>query len=299
MKCLLVTGASGFLGSYITRHFRTTGWRVVLGTRNHNETLAGDEYFPMFREEASLAKRLASLAPDAIIHCAGCASVPQSVTHPLEDFQAGPVLTFEILNALRQAQPDCRFIFLSSAAVYGNPAALPVSEDHPPVPLSPYGFHKLQSEQLCAEFATVYNVPTTSARIFSAYGAGLNRQVIWDICAKAIAGPIQLHGTGQESRDFIHATDVAHGLETILNHGAMRGETYNLSSGTETKISELASLILTKLGLERSVEFNGVVPPGTPLNWRADISRLKALGFSPRVSLEKGIEDVTRHFTNS
>src|SRR5438552_189686 len=79
--------------------------------------------------------------------------------------------------------------------------------------LSPYGYHKRQAELICEEFSRVYALPTAVARIFSAYGPGLRRQVVWDICEKALAtGKLELRGTGAESRDFIHAADIARGL---------------------------------------------------------------------------------------
>jgi UDP-glucose 4-epimerase len=213
------------------------------------------------------------------------------MTDPAADYYSGPVLTFEVLNALRLHAPECRFIFLSSAAVYGNPNIIPVSETQPAAPISPYGFHKWQGELLCREFSQVYGVPTASARIFSAYGPGLRRQVVWDICQKALGGGLLvLQGTGQESRDFVHALDIAQAVETIVSHALMQGEAYNVASGREVTILELATIILKALGLAHQPQFDSVVPPGTPGNWRADITKLTALGFSQRVALESGLK---------
>ncbi|MGL4622519.1 MAG: NAD-dependent epimerase/dehydratase family protein, partial [Chroococcidiopsis sp.] len=183
-----------------------------------------------------------------------------------------------------------RFIFLSSAAVYGNPQSLPVSESHSPLPVSPYGFHKWQCEQLCLEFTNIYGLPTASARIFSAYGPGLRRQVVWDIFQKIITqrSPT-LQGTGRESRDFIHAIDIAAALFVIATTGSMQGEVYNIGSGREVTIAELVSLVLDTLCYDCNPEFDGVVPIGVPLYWKADTTKLSALGFDPTVSLEQGI----------
>ena len=113
--------------------------------------------------------------PDCLVHCAGPASVHNSVVDSASDFYGSTVVTFEILKALQSGAPKCRFLQLSSAAVYGEPADLPVKETHTLNPISPYGFHKWQCELVCQEFAKVYGQPTAIVRIFSAYGAGLRR----------------------------------------------------------------------------------------------------------------------------
>lgn len=293
-KTVLVTGVAGFLGRYIARYFNQQGWSVI-GISNappENAPVASlAAYYSMHLPHAELSALLQQYKPEVCIHCAGRASVGLSMSDPAADFHSGTALTFEILNALRLNAPDCRFVFLSSAAVYGNPASLPVVETQSLAPLSPYGFHKSQSEQLCLEFAKVYGLSTASARIFSAYGPGLRRQVIWDICQKVIEQhALVLQGTGQESRDFIHALDIAKAIEQIIQMGSMMGESYNLATGREVTILELANLILEVLEVDRSPQFDSVVPTGSPLNWRADVSKLQALGFVPSVPFERGIQ---------
>ncbi|PSN20255.1 dTDP-glucose 4,6-dehydratase [filamentous cyanobacterium CCP5] len=293
-KTVLITGVAGFIGRYVARYFTTQGW-VVVGVDNAppenapSATLTA--YYPMQLPSSHLVELLQIHVPDLCIHCAGRASVGLSMSSPGADFYVGPVLTFEMLNALRLYAPQCRFIFLSSAAVYGNPVSLPVSEAQVSAPLSPYGFHKLQCEQLCLEFAKIYHLPTASVRIFSAYGPGLRRQVIWDICRKALMEKqLMLQGSGQESRDFVHALDIARAIDAVVNRAPMQGEVYNLASGREVKIAELANLVVNALDYNLTPEFDGVIPPGNPLNWQADISQLQALGFSASVSLEQGLK---------
>jgi UDP-glucose 4-epimerase len=294
MKTVLITGVAGFIGRYVARHFSEQGWSVI-GIDNsppENAPLANlSAYHRMQLPDPIFNSLLKNNSPQVCIHCAGRASVGLSMTEPTADFHSNTVVTFELLNALRLNAPECRFIFLSSAAVYGNPELLPVSEKQFCAPLSPYGFHKLQSEQLCLEFTKVYDLPTASLRIFSAYGPGLRRQVLWDICQKAIAqSSLTLQGTGKESRDFIHALDIAKALNVVAESAPMQGEVYNLASGREVCIEELAHLILDALELGYPLQFDGVVPVGTPLNWQADVSKLHALGFTASVPLERGIK---------
>ncbi|MEH2202795.1 MAG: SDR family oxidoreductase [Nostoc sp.] len=292
-QSVLVTGVAGFIGRYVARYFSEQGWSVI-GVDNsppenapiHNLTT----YHRLKLPDPSLNNLLKEYSPNICIHCAGRASVGLSIIEPDIDFQSNTALTFEILNALRINAPRCRFIFLSSAAIYGNPESLPIGETQRCNPISPYGFHKLQSEQLCLEFSKVYDLPTASVRIFSAYGPGLRRQVLWDICRQAIYQPIvKLQGTGKESRDFIHVLDIAKALLVVATSAPMQGETYNFASGREVTISELAEMVFKSLDYKGSVEFDGMVPVGTPINWQADVTKLGSLGITDFLSLERGV----------
>jgi len=294
MKTVVITGVAGFIGRYVARYFSQQEWKVI-GTDNsppENAPLGDLSIYQRLQlPDPEFSKLLQTYSPNALIHCAGRASVALSVSDPSPDFYSNTLLTFNILEALRVNAPACKFIFLSSAAVYGNPSKLPISETHPVSPISPYGFHKLQGEQICLEFAKIYNQPTASIRIFSAYGAGLRRQVMWDICQKAIyQKSLILQGTGTESRDFIHAHDIARALSVIIDHAPMQGEVYNLGSGREATIIELANIMLVSLSKDVDVQFDGNIPTGNPINWRADISLIKTLGFTPKVKLDHGVK---------
>ena len=293
VQTILITGASGFIGRALARHFTKQQYKIYGVDRvpAENAPLADlQQYEQIELPNPRLRKLLADWKPDALIHCAGRASVPAAMQDPRADFYDGPVLTFELLEALRQNLSGCAFILLSSAAVYGNPVRLPIREDDPPTPVSTYGFHKWQSELLCQEFTSLYNIKTVSARVFSAYGPGLRRQVMWDIIYKALVQKeIILQGTGHESRDFIHAHDITLAIEKILTHAPMRGENYNVASGEQTSIWNLTTMILKALDLDLPVHASGLAQPGAPLYWQADISRLLALGYTQEISLEGGI----------
>jgi len=297
MKSVLITGVAGFLGRYVARQFAQDGWQVfgIDEIAPENVQLPAVTYRRLSLPSDVLGDWLREITPQVCVHCAGRASVGLSMEDPRADFQGNVVLVFEVLEALRRVAPQCRFLFLSSAAVYGNPAVQPVAEEHAILPLSPYGYHKRQAELLCEEFTRIHGVPTASVRIFSAYGAGLRRQVIWDICAKIIGGgKLELHGTGAESRDFVHAADIARALVLLASDAPCDGEVYNFASGREVTIAELADALVVACGADVRPVFNGAATPGNPLHWRADISRIAALGFAPATSLEEGIRGVAQ-----
>ena len=293
---VMVTGVAGFLGQHVARHFAANGWRVagfdVVPPENFR--LPDVDYRQLQLPASALARALGELAPQVCIHCAGCASVGSSMDDPGNDFSGNTVLVFELLEALRRHAPGCRFVLLSSAAVYGDPASLPVTENHAVRPLSPYGYHKHQAELLCEEFSRIYGLPAVAVRIFSAYGPGLRRQVVWDICEKLLkTGQLNLRGTGQESRDFIHAGDIARGLQVVAENAPAEGEIYNLASGREVTIAELAQLLVAALGSRVKASFDGQPTPGNPLRWRADTSKIASLGFALSISFEQGIAEVS------
>ncbi len=296
-KTALITGVSGFIGKVAARHFMDKGWAVVGLDTRMDETGFDPSLFHFHRitlPSEELIDTVQQTQPQVCVHCAGPASVDLSMAEPAVDFAASVQTTFHLLDTLRRFAPACRVVYLSSAAVYGNPESLPIRETEKPSPISPYGFHKLVGETLCAEFSKVYGLPTAAVRIFSAYGVGLRRQVLWDICRKALTEPsVRLRGTGKESRDFINVEDVARAIFLLVQKASFHFEIYNLGSGIETTIKELSTLILDGLGLHLAVEFDGKITPGTPLNWRADISRLVRVGFRPEVSLERGIRAFT------
>lgn len=241
------------------------------------------------------AHLLAVEQPDLCVNAAGRASVPASLIEPVADFEASVLLTIRLLDDLRRSCPAATYVHLSSAAVYGNPAVLPIREDALVAPISPYGWHKHLSETVVLEYAQEFALRTVSLRIFSAYGRRLQRQVVRDLAERAIAnpdGPLLLQGCPDDSRDFIHGDDIAEAVRVVAERGELVGKCYNLASGVETPVRELAELLLRLLGREPRIEFDSRRRPGNPARWHADIGKLAALGFVPRIRLQDGLREV-------
>jgi UDP-glucose 4-epimerase len=272
---VVVTGAAGFIGSRVASVLADDGWDVVPAGRPLHE-IPSPAFAQIFDEHDV---RL-------VIHSAGPASVQASVSDPRSDRAGSVDVTRELLALLEHFGEPPQLLVVSSAAVYGEPQTLPVSETAVPTPISPYGRHRLEVEQL----ALRSRVPTAIARVFSAYGQGLRRQVLWDIARKAIAGgPVELWGTGAESRDFVHVEDVGRALSVIARGSAFENDIYNVGSGEETTIAALAELLLAALRSGETAAFRGVEREGDPARWLADIHRLQALGWSPSVALPDGV----------
>jgi UDP-glucose 4-epimerase len=292
----LICGAGGFLGSYTAAAFRDAGWRVIgagrgdaLGLEQYPKDvpfIRGDFESPVF-----VSQLLDEAKPNRLVFAAGPSDVQRSILDPVRDFNDQMLPLIQVLWAASRASPPPGVLLVSSAAIYGNAGRLPVAESEPPYPISPYGFHKLAQETLLDEFGTLYGVPICKARVFSTYGRGLRRLAVWEIARRAMAGDYKLRGTGEETRDYLHVSDVAQALDCIARCAPFQGEIINIASGDESSMEHVASLIYSALGISMTPEFDGTCLAGSPLRWRADVTALHGLGFKQRISLETGISD--------
>ena len=140
---------------------------------------------------------------------------------------------------------------------------------------------------------------TIELRIFSAYGPGLRRQIFYDLMNKFVNdNNIELKGTGSESRDFIHVLDLCRAIELIMKQENKLLEIYNIGTGDEITINELTNKIANFLKSPKNIKFDLKNNVGMPLNWRADINKLKKLGFSRSIELNKGIEEYINWFNS-
>lgn len=290
MSKVLVTGAAGFIGKEIAAYFLQNGYEVAGWDR-----IAAEGAFPVvlvdMTDEAAVRDALAEAKPDIIIHCAGSADVGKSVENPYTDYTGNVTITHNLLFGMCQAGLEkMRMLFLSSASVYGNPQKLPITEETPLNPLSPYAVHKVMCEVLCHYFSAHYGMDIRIARIFSAYGAGLRKQIFWDMYRKLeTTGRLDMFGTGNESRDYIHVKDLIRAL-FILATTDESEPVCNVANGVEVTIREATELFAECAGAApEQIRFNGVVREGDPLNWRADISKIEKLGYRPAVSIKDGI----------
>lgn len=299
MSTVLVAGAFGFLGSHICRYLSKNHKVIAVGRGSSRsllfKSMVGENVkaYEMHLPDPELDMIIREQKPDTVVHCASPASVPRSMEHPHSDFNQSVGTASFVLDSIRRNSPETRFVLMSSASVYGNPAILPIDVNAPVNPVSPYGFHKYMCENLCREYQTIYGVETTILRLFSGYGEGLRKQVVWDIFRKVMDdfhAEIELWGTGEETRDFLYASDIAKAVELIVEKKTTG--VFNLASGHETTIAELAEMIVDVCGSNKKIVFNGKVRRGDPFNWRASISLLKGLGFEQEVELKEGLENV-------
>lgn len=293
---VLITGGFGFLGRAVARRFKDSGWRVVGVGRGHWAPEAAlARGFDLWLDASVTLSSLMTLGErfQVIVHCAGNGSVGYSMSHPLQDFQKTVQSTADLLEYMRLACADARVIYPSSAGVYGAKEDVPIQEDDPPNPISPYGFHKKVAEDLLTSYSRNFGLRVAIIRFFSVYGPGLTKQLLWDACAKleaAGSGPAVFWGTGEETRDWIHAADAAELVRTVAASDAPF-LVLNGAGGVRYTVRETLTMLKHAMGSPAGLSFNNKVRDGDPRFYHADIRRARALGWHPTVALARGIED--------
>ena len=293
-QSVLITGGFGFLGQAVARLLKRQGFRVVgigHGAWSREDALA--HCFDVWREaDVSLTGLKGLDGPfELVVHCAGAGSVARSMSHPLEAFRKTVQGTAELLEHLRLVESKARLVYPSTAAVYGTAADRPLLETDLPNPVSPYGYHARMTEELLAYHARFFGTRVAVVRFFSIYGPGLAKQLLWDAAAKLSSskGVAEFWGTGEETRDWIHVDDAA----SLMVATSAIQEPYaivNGASGERVTVADVLEQLRDVLSVDVALRFNGVVKPGDPRYYHADVSRARALEWRPSVRLREGLE---------
>lgn len=300
---VLLTGGLGQVGSYICESLVARGHIVTI---LDNLSSPANPYSPEANfvkgdiRDAGLVSILANQA-DIIIHCAAQIYVSRSMDDPIFDAQNNVLGTLNLLNAARKAGIK-RFVYFSSAAIYGDTVHLPVSESHPQEPLSPYGASKLSGEKYALMFHRAYGLPTTSIRPFNIYSPRQDPSnpysgVISKFIDNVSKGqPPVIFGDGSATRDFVSVHDVVDMVMLMLENPAAVGKAFNCGTGKATRIDELAKTIIDLYGKDLEPEYRPE-RPGDIKDSYADISRAKkVLGYEPKISLIQGLKGMNETY---
>lgn len=278
---ILITSCSGFIGGSVGRFAARLGHEVIGIARQSQPAVEWPaQYINADVACTDLAGVIKEINPDAIFHGAGTASVAASFASPLDDLRASAMTFANVLDGVRRSGVRPLVIFPSSAAVYGNPVNLPVSENAPAAPISPYGYHKLNCEIIAKEYSTCFGLDIAIFRVFSVFGSTQRRLLLWEMFEQ-LRGPdatVQLQGSGRESRDYLYADDLAAAVlayAEIRAPGGGRGthDIFNLASGTETRISDLADEMCRLVAPHKRIEYQHRIMPGYPVRWIADMGK--------------------------
>ena len=298
----IVTGGAGFIGSHLTEQLLSEGYDVTVVDNLTTGNLQNLSEHPCVR---LLQKDISTCQPDdftqqidGIAHLAATPSVTASWLHPLEAHHNNLSATVAVIQ-LCQALNIPRLVFASSAAVYGNPTQLPISEEQHTSPISPYGLQKLVSEQYASLFAKPLGFSFVGLRLFNVFGPRQlpNSQYsgVISIFVEAMRQglPLTIYGDGTQTRDFIYVKDVANGFAKALTTPLESGSCLicNLGTGKSTSLLELIDSLKTCLPHWQS-EIKFVPPrPGDIQHSQADISKASShLGFTPQSSAKSGLQ---------
>ena len=299
---VLLTGGAGFIGSHIGDMLIERGDRVTvvdnLSTGNRRNLHPDIRFVQMDIRDEGLGAVFAADPPDAVIHQAAQISVSRSMADPVEDARINVEGTICLLELARKYQTR-RFLIASSAAVYGDPQQLPIGEDHPLRPYSPYGISKMAGEHYLAAFTRNYGLSGCVLRYANVYGprqiAKGEGGVVSIFCERLIGGEMPIiEGDGKQTRDFIYVGDVARANLAAL-HSQETG-IFNIGTQQETSVCDLVAAMEQARG-------SAIVPVHAPAR-EGDIrfsvlNTEKARGallWEPQVTLKEGLKETFRYY---
>jgi UDP-glucose 4-epimerase len=284
----VVTGSSGFIGSALTENLVAKGVEVIGVDSSPSLKTDYKTVLLDITEKNALEEYIRS--DTVIFHMAARASVPGSVANPADDFHNTCYGLFQVLESARKY--GCKVIFPSTASIFDIGNELPMTEKSYVKPSSPYGAAKVAGEAYCFVYHRCYGIDIRIARMFSVYGIGMNRFAIYDIIQNILKNneELVLLGDGKQIRDYLYIDDVVEGLGRIATHGKP-GEDYNLASGQRVPLLELAQTIGRLMDVPNiNISLTGESFPGDIPQWYADVTKIKDIGFVPKVSLREGLE---------
>lgn len=294
MKKILITGAKGFLGSNASKYFKNKGY-ITYGIGHGGLSVEESQEIGLdyWKKDDISKKSILEFNQkfDVIVHCGGSGSVGFSVEHPYDDFKKTVDGTLEVLEYMRLYNKEAHLIYPSSPAVQGEHTNTPIKEDYVGRPASPYGYHKKIAEDLCQSYSKKYDLKVSIIRLFSVYGKGLKKQLLWDayIKIKETDSKVIFWGTGEETRDFIHIDDVLF----IINKLLISNDKFmiiNGGTGQKYTIKNVVEMIRDLVNPKINIEFNNQVNIGNPIYYWANLEKLDNYDFKADIKLEDGIE---------
>jgi UDP-glucose 4-epimerase len=299
LRRVLVTGGAGFIGSNIVRVVRDeTGADVVVldnlssGHRENLATLPVELVEGDIRDPAAV--RRAMTGCDTVFHLAASVGNARSIDDPIQDSEINVLGTLRVLEAARASGVE-KIVYSSSAGIFGELKTLPIREDHPIEPDTPYGASKLAGEKLCLAYAKLYPVECVCLRYFNVYGVHQRYDAygnVIPIFAHRVLHdePITIYGDGEQTRDFVNVGDVARANLQAARAAGVSGA-FNIASGTRITINRLAEILIATSGVRATVR-HAPPRPGDVRHSLADVSAAAgAFGYAPRVALDQGLTE--------
>lgn len=309
-RTVLVTGGAGYIGSHVCKALAAAGYQPVTYDNLSEGHHWAVRWGPLERGHLAHTARLENVIrrhrPSAVIHLAGVIAAGESVTNPAKYYEINVAGTLSLLSVMRQQGLE-RLVFSSSAAVYGEPIATPITEDHPLNPINPYGAGKLACERMIRDFSRAYGLRAVSLRYFNAAGADPGGEIgeahrvethliplvletaLGERPAVSVFGADYPTRDGTCVRDYIHAADLADAHVLAMEHLRERpgAHVFNLGTGTGATVSEIIAAARRITGRPIEVE-SRPRRPGDPATLVADAAKAgRILGWHPRhASLE-------------
>ena len=308
---LLITGGLGFVGSHLVDSLVKKNHKIMILTKTLSKKKNIKKSAKKIQIEKidltnfqQLGKIIEKFKPDVIIHLAGNASHSKSFENPLKDIDSNAKTTLFMLEKIRKLNTQCKFILGSTFIVIGKPKKLPVNENTPCNPTTIYGTNRLSSEYFCKIYHKVYGLHTNIFRITNSYGP--REQIIpkknavnFLIYKSFKKEEISIYNQGKFFRDFIYIDDVISGINIILKKGKS-GELYWISSGKRTWFYEFGDILEKTTGCKVKYSETPVYTKKVDVgNFVVSNSKLRKLGWSPKISVDVGVKKTLKFFQSN
>ena len=308
---LLITGGLGFVGSHLVDSLVKKNHKIMILTKTLSKKKNIKKSAKKIQIEKidltnfqQLGKIIEKFKPDVIIHLAGNASHSKSFENPLKDIDSNAKTTLFMLEKIRKLNTQCKFILGSTFIVIGKPKKLPVNENTPCNPTTIYGTNRLSSEYFCKIYHKVYGLQTNIFRITNSYGP--REQIIpkknavnFLIYKSFKKEEISIYNQGKFFRDFIYIDDVISGINIILKKGKS-GELYWISSGKRTWFYEFGDILEKTTGCKVKYSETPVYTKKVDVgNFVVSNSKLRKLGWSPKISVDVGVKKTLKFFQSN
>lgn len=302
---IVVTGAAGFIASHVSDAYIAAGHDVVViddlsRGKMSNVNSRARFYKGDIQDRDFLEKVFKAEQPTVVNHHAAQMDVRRGVREPIFDASVNILGSINLLNLAIEYKVQ-RFVYISTAgAAYGEPKEMPVPEEYPINPITPYGISKHTVEHYLFTFSVLYGLPYVVLRYGNVYGPRQSSKgeagVFAIFCEQMLAGiqPV-IYGDGSKVRDYVYVDDAARANVLALQRG--RGEIFNIANGVPTKDYEIFEMVRDGLGIKDLEPKYVPKRPGEIDQIYLDITKAeRLLGWKPSVSLEKGSHLTVQHF---
>ncbi len=306
-KKIIITGAAGFIGSYLTKALLEQNNYLIL-VDNFNDYYSGKEDrlnailenyeskkdYILLKEDILNPKLYKKLDPeiDYIFHLAAQANVRHSIKYASEVSNTNIIGTINLLEFTKKIKDLRRFIFASSSSVYGNPLYTPCDEDHPKNPISPYAISKLAGEIYTNYYYNQFQIPITNLRFYTVYGPnGRPDMAIGKFFNLMLQNkPLTVYGTGEQLRDFTYISDIISGMILSSENEKAVGEPFNLGYSTPISVNELVDIMYEFTGVQRNIRYEKPQMGDVEITHSKIEKAKKILNYHPKISIHEGLK---------
>lgn len=303
---VLVTGGAGFIGSNLVKELLRTENKVTVLDNLSSGYLSNLEANPGLKVINGDVRNISDVESamqgvEVVFHLAASVGNKRSIDFPITDAEINVLGTLNVLEAARKFGVR-KIVTSSSAGIFGELKTIPIKEDHPIEPDSPYGCTKLCEEKLCLSYAKLYDIEAVCLRYFNVYGPNQRFDAYGNVIPIFVFRmlrnePLTIFGDGEQTRDFVHVNDVVQANIKAAEAKGVSGA-FNIASGKSITINHLVEMI-GKNNSSIQIEY-GPLRPGDVRDSLADISyAYEKFNYSPTVDIERGIREYINWASNN